>query len=946
MSMTPQRWQRLQRLFDQAIDLEPEARARLVVLECDDDVPLRDQLLSLLRASRDDLQFEQRVETAIASLVHATTDFQPGQVIGRFRIERMLGRGGMGAVYLASRADEEFEHRVAIKTVGDTLLSNRIVARLRSERQILANLNHPNIARLLDGGATPEGTPYLVMEYVDGRRIDEYCRGQQLGLRQRLELFQQVCAATQYAHQQLIIHRDIKPNNILVTADGVVKLLDFGIAKLVDPATVLDPGLTRVHERILTPDHASPEQMRGEAVGTASDIYALGVLLYELLAEHKPFDFTGQSLEQIERTICQQSPAKPSERAGKSVLKGDLDTIVLKAMHKEPSRRYPSASTLSDDIENFLSRRPVAARPDSLAYRTRKFVERNSWAVSSSAAVLIAIVVLTIFYTARLSSARDVAEQEARRARFVSDYLVDMLRSASPDVSQGKTITAIDLLHKGEQALESRIAQHPEVQTELLEVMADSYFALGDNQAAKRLLIRAAALRKAFGSSGALAYAHVLASLGQVKSELDDFDGANADLEAAWRLQNLDPHTPPLERARTLLMLAHNYFERNDFNQALTHIEQSRLIVEQAHARSSVIGADAAALLASLRSEQTDYPRAESLLREVIATREQLLGRLHPNTIDAREQLAVVVRRAGHFEAARVMLAQIVADKRVVLGPDHPDVGAALSLLGSVEAQLGHYERAEIAIREALRITHDRMGPTSSQYGSALRTMANNELARGDFAKAEQLFRRAIDIKSLTLPAEDQELQRERMLLSATLREQSRFAAADQLMDPVIRFFEAHDDGKTVQGSVWFEAGRLRLLENRIADARQYLLRGAAGHRAAHDELHPNNIYLLTTLAQLQLQEREFSAAAATSRKALDFALQSIPDSQVWVASLQSIHGAALHFLGEQRGSDMVAKSYEVIARLRPASDLMRQQAKQRLEWVLQPAPNARFTPN
>jgi len=432
--MTPQRWQLLQHLFDRGVPLDQDARLRMVLAECGDDAQLRDQVLSMLRAHDGATQFERQVEEAIGATLE-TPDFPAGQMIGRFRIARLLGRGGMGAVYLAERADDQYQQQVALKVVTRNLLHGDLSQRFRAERQILARLNHPNIARLLDGGHTPDGTPYIVMEYVEGLRIDHYCEQNHLSTQARLRLIQQVCAAIHYAHQHLIVHRDLKPANILVTKDGVPKLLDFGIAKLLDPQQAADfAPITRFRDRVLTPEHASPEQLRGERVGTVSDVYSLGVLMYELLTGRHPYKLANRSLYEIERAICEQLHVSPSAgvrsgaretgsshlRALARELAGDLDNIVLKAMQHQPERRYASAAALAQDIQNYIERRPVQARPDTLIYRSRQFIRRNIVAVTSVACVVLLTTALIGFYTMELGAERYAAERERQTAARVS----------------------------------------------------------------------------------------------------------------------------------------------------------------------------------------------------------------------------------------------------------------------------------------------------------------------------------------------------------------------------------------------------------------------------------------------------------------------------------------------------------------------------------------------
>ena len=404
--------------------------------------------------------------------------------IGPYRLLRTLGIGGMGEVFLAERADAEFEQQVAIKVVTGGAFSRSVQSRLKTERQILAHLDHPNIARLLDGGSLPDGTAYLVMEYVDGVPIDAYCDSNRLDVAARLKLFQTVCAAVHFAHQNLVVHRDIKPSNILVTAAGVPKLLDFGIAKLLDERQAVHNTLlvTQADLRIMTPDFASPEQIRGQAITTTSDVYVLGVLLYRLLAGCGPFVLASTRLSDIERAICEKDPAAPSHtihndqsaqaraiaEARKTspgrlhrALKGDLDNIVLMAMRKEPERRYGSSQQLASDIQRHLDGKPVIARRDTLHYRATKFARRHWLPVSAGVgvfALILAFAVTTYVQTLHIAAERDrVAEQRERtereriRAEEISTFLVDLFKLTGPEENRGNQVTARELLDSGAQ---------------------------------------------------------------------------------------------------------------------------------------------------------------------------------------------------------------------------------------------------------------------------------------------------------------------------------------------------------------------------------------------------------------------------------------------------------------------------------------------------------------
>ncbi len=425
--MSPERYRQVKQIFQAVLDVAPQARAAYLTETCAGDDELRGEVVSLLAAHDDAGEFIE--VPAVAAITHSETEDGAlsvvGQRIGPYQVLREIGHGGMGTVYLATRADDQFKKRVAIKLVRRGMDSDFIVRRFRHERQILASLDHPNIARLFDGGTTEDGLPYFVMEYIEGLPMDEYCDRQQLTTVERLELFRTVCAAVQYAHQNLVVHRDLKPGNILITADGTPKLLDFGIAKLLNPELTGDTiDVTMTGMKLMTPGYASPEQARGEAITTASDVYSLGVVLYELLTGHRPYHVSARPPHEVMRVICEEQPSKPSTAVSKDEvitnsdgsakttitpemvsrtregqpdklrkrLSGDLDNIVLMALRKEPQRRYTSVSQFAEDLRRHLTGLPVIAREDTVGYRTGKFVTRHKAGVA--AAVLIAIALL------------------------------------------------------------------------------------------------------------------------------------------------------------------------------------------------------------------------------------------------------------------------------------------------------------------------------------------------------------------------------------------------------------------------------------------------------------------------------------------------------------------------------------------------------------------------
>jgi serine/threonine protein kinase len=479
--VTPERWQQIEAVFEQTLELPAEKRSGFLKHRCGGDQQLRREVESLLDS-------HARAGNFIDNRTHFYQEFDEAdvplpQLIGPYRIVRELGRGGMGAVYLAERADEQYQKQVAIKLIKRGMDTDSVLRHFRNERQILAGFDHPNIARLFDGGTTEDGLPYFVMEYIEGLPIDEYCNKHTLALPEYLRLFREVCAAVTYAHRHLVIHRDIKRTNILVTADGVPKLLDFGIAKILQAGDGALPFVTMTGMRLMTPETASPEQVRGEPVTTASDVYSLGVVLYELLTGRFPYRFSSQTPREIERAITEQAPEKPSTAVFKNqqskiinpkFIRGDLDNIVLMALRKEPARRYQSVEQLSEDIRRHLETRPVLARADTVSYRAGKFIRRNKIALAAGSLILLSLV-------AGLIATTWEARREKRRFNDVRQLAHSVLfdyHDAIKDLP-GATKVRERLVQDGLTYLDSLTKEaggDPALQREL----ADAYERVGD----------------------------------------------------------------------------------------------------------------------------------------------------------------------------------------------------------------------------------------------------------------------------------------------------------------------------------------------------------------------------------------------------------------------------------------------------------------------------------
>lgn len=704
-----------------------------------------------------------------------------GERIGPYRVMRSLGRGGMGEVFLAERADDQFTQQVAIKLVRRGLLSRQIQNRLRLERQILATLDHPNIARLFDGGTTSDGTPYIVMEYVDGTPIDTYCDGRALGIRERLKLFKTVCSAVHRAHQNLIVHRDLKPSNILVTLDGTPKLLDFGIAKVLDERQSMHTlAVTHADYRVMTPDHASPEQIRGEVITTASDIYVLGVLLYELLCGYKPFALKGNRLADLERAICEDEPASPSTAIRAAILgkdasieqiardrgvttaklqrelHGDLDNIVAMAMRKEPERRYSSVEQFAAEIDRFLDGLPVLARADSRVYRAKKFVRRHSVVVGLSAAfiaLLIGFTITTLVQSQRIKTERDVAQAERaaaqsqrERAEAVSVFLIDSFRLADPSRARGNQITAKEILDTGAARITRELRSQPELQATLLDTIGGVYLSLDQATEAQPLIERGLSLRRGLFGPDNLDVAHSLQSLSRVHEKKGDFRGARAIAQQALETNSALTSSQSVETASSLCQIGNIEMQNGELADAEASFKQCLAIRIARLGRNHESVTPPLDNLARIAQTRQDFVAAEHLYRQALDIDRQVHEEDHPQYILHLHNLATVVHARGDLAIAESLYRQAIDRSRRVLGKDHVDTTNMMSNMGSLLLEQGKIDEARQLFEETLMLDRAKRGEQHAYVGYDLVKLARLDLKRGNLVQAQRGFRQALEI--------------------------------------------------------------------------------------------------------------------------------------------------------------------------------------------------------
>ena len=804
-------WARVSRILDRILDKPAESdREAILREECGDDEELRREVLELLAGveDRDDL-FERALVEATPDLLDGlvgdlggTLDSdQAGRTIDRYRLIEVLGRGGMGVVYLAERADEHFEKRVALKLMPRGLETQEKERRFLIERQILARLEHPGIARLLDGGVTDEGFPYLVMEHIDGEPIDEFCRHRSLSIRDRLELMQDVCAAVQYAHQNLVVHRDLKPSNILVTSDGQITLLDFGVGKILeeaesDPLTAFQP---------LTPEYASPEQIANRAVSTATDVYSLGVLLYRLLTGTTPHRL-GSSSPSGSAADRAQTLIKPPSRAISAdpelvdrealplsnqrlqrSLEGDLDTIILKALRKEPERRYASVGELADDIERHLEGRPIHARRSTWRYRAGKFVGRHRIGVTAAALVAMVLVlgVALIAWQGRVAAReRDRARSEAERAERVAALLIGMFEAANPRREAGEKITARDLLDQGETRIRTELADDPQLQARLLEVMGRAYNGIGDFDKALDLARDSVSALRIHDSENNLGLARSLTTLGAIHYARGEYDEAGVALTEAIERHEIEN---PISMEDLAVSLSHLAALRNQLGEATEAegILRRTLTIWQDLGDEEQVALTTHTLATTLEN-LGEFDTALELKRESLEVLRRLYGDQNSVVAQLMNNVAFNLHNSGRFDDAERLYRDALAVSERSLGKDHVEVAETLSNIGRLLMDQGRYVEAEPLTQRATEIMKRSVDEDHFQRIACEINLASCQSALGQLGEAIAAYRSTLDRFDRLVGEAHPATARVKSLLGQALHRRGDLIEAERLLSEAL----------------------------------------------------------------------------------------------------------------------------------------------------------------
>jgi serine/threonine-protein kinase len=752
------RWRRIEPAFDALLLAAPDSRDRLLDELTASDAELRSELASLLAAHEAAGEFlETPAPIIAASFLRDADGGAPsewtGQLVGHYRLLEPIGRGGMGTVWLAERADGQFEQRVALKLIKRGMDTDEILGRFIRERQIMARLEHPNIARLLDGGVSADGRPYFVMEYVAGVSITTYCAERALSIDERLSLFETVCRAVQYAHRSLVVHRDLKPSNILVTADGEVKLLDFGIAKLLRDD--VDEGTVTGWSRPFTPEYATPEQLMGEPITTSSDVYQLGLVLYESLTGRRPFHVDRRDPDRARHAVQHVEPEKPSTLL--RPLRGDVDAIVLTALRKEPERRYASAEAMADDIRRHRAGRPITVRVDSTPYRIAKFARRNRGRLATALAFLVVAVGFATTYTFRLRAERDRALREAAKAGRAAEFFGRFFEGWNPDAVHAGQVTTASLLDDAVRRAEREFQNQPEIQSAMLSLAGGFFTAIGRYDRADSLLSRALRTQRQLYRNDNADLAATLTRRGRWLTIVGRFDEAERTLREALRMNRAlfgEGHPEPLRSQAEwgdLLNLTDRAKEAEGIFREILALSHD------SSGSGTLFRAEVSSRLGYSLYQQAKYQDGIALLEGALAEQRRFLGDVHDKTLWTIRALASAVRDIGQLDRAELLYREAARTSRLLYGDDHLQTETSDYVLMLCLHREGKLAEAEAIARRGIprlqRVYGDHHPGTAAWRGRLGAIL----LDRGVVDEAEVLLRSALDDFRTSFPKGNQD---------------------------------------------------------------------------------------------------------------------------------------------------------------------------------------------
>ena len=827
--MNPEKLHKIKEIFEAALDLPQANRKEFVNQKYGDDLELKNEVVSLINSLTLSEDFLEEPLTFAQEREQIFKDPMLGTQIGSYLIDGEAGVGGMGIVYSGKRNDNEFEQKVAIKILKHGISSEYLLKRFQIERQTLANLQHPNIARLLDGGRTVDGLPYLVMEFVDGIPITQYCLESKLSFEQSLNLFRKVCSAVQYAHQNLVIHRDLKPGNILVTKEGSVKLLDFGIAKLIDEDLVdYSDGLTKTGVWHLTPEYASPEQIKGEKITTASDVYSLGILLYHMLTGFQPYKITNNSPTAISKIITDEIVIKPSEKLKQTIsltddskilleknyklLKGDLDNIILKAMHKDPARRYVSVEQFSEDIRRHLIGLPVIAQKDTAGYRLNKFIKRHKVGFFASVGFtvfLIASLIAIIWQANIAATERDNAKNEAEKVETVNSFLLEMLSSVDP-TEVGRDVKVYDILKKASEDVGRDFALHPEIEALIRKTIGKTLVNLSEYDEAEVHLKKSLELNSKVLGVDSYQSAESLHELALYYHWIGDLSLSDSLYKESIRIFRMNPDSPPRAIASTL----------NDF--------------------------------ATLLQDQSHYKESLTYLYEAYDIFVKNFGENDRDVASTANNIAMSLEAVNDLDGALEYYNRSLDFYLKNYGPERPEVSTIYNNLSYIYISKNDFKTAESYFKKSLDLKIKTLGEKHSLVGLAYMNLGAIQYTSNKFEQAEENILTAQKLFSTTL--NDNHIWRAlaEFWYSKILIEKAEYNRAEELLKSALSVYKNNYDGEHPNiVSAYAELGVIRFHQKNYSEAEKLLVEGYEKIKVIKGEKNFNTIRFLEYLVRL-----------------------------------------------------------------------------------------------
>ncbi len=865
------RWRAVSPYLDSALDLSEGDRAAWLAGLRRQDPGLADEIEGLLERHHALEQQDFLGQPPQLPLPHTSL---AGQTLGAYTLRSLIGTGGMGSVWLAERSDGRFEGVAAVKLLNASLLGRDGEARFRREGSILARLRHPHIAQLVDAGVSPLGQPYLVLERIDGERIDRHCDRRRLGIGDRIRLFLDVLAAVGHAHANLVVHRDIKPSNVLVDASGRVKLLDFGIAKLLEDEAGGETTLTREGMSAMTPQYAAPEQLTGGAITTATDVYSLGVLLYVLLSgRHPARGDEGSSPADVIRAVLETEPARASDAAGletatgpvadeiasrratttrrlRGALRGDLDNIVVKALKKDPGERYPSVGAFAEDLRRYQAGEPVSARPDSLWYRAGRFLQRHRLAASAAALLILSLAAglgATAWQSAR-------ARREAARAEAVKDFLVRLFELSSSRRPQSETVTARELLDQGVRRLDTDLADQPAMRASLLAVMGRVYASLGAYEPAAALLERSVALLRQLRTGPDPELARVLTELAGVRKSQGRYPEAATIVSEALVMQRRLFGSDHPDIAVSLQILANVLREQGWQAQAEPLLQEALAMLRRIHGDAHRDVVACLGNLGSLGYEKGDYAGAEVHYREALRIARALPGDSYPSVPTAMADLATVLVKGGQISEAVGLWEQALVLFRERMGDRHPDLALHMRNLATARRALGQARQAADLFEQTLAIERAALGPDHHEVAKTTNDLAGALHDLGRLDEALTRYRECLAILLKHVPADHPHVGRVLVGLANVQVDQGRYAEAEPQLRQALRILEsALPPGHDLIAGAQLGLGRALLGQHRLDEAEGFVRKAFEAHRAKLGESHPTTARSELALAECRL---------------------------------------------------------------------------------------------